>query len=113
MRRHRRLAALLVGLAIGVATMVTGVGTANAATGWNRCPAGYSCYFSGVGGQGSIWAAPAPGWWGLPFRVVSVWNRGGGDIGFYIGNNFTGWTSPIGYKGSNGALAADTIYIVG
>jgi hypothetical protein len=99
-----------VTLTVGLSAMAA---PAHAATGWDRCPSGYSCYFSGTDGQGSIWLAPSPGWWNLPFKVVSVWNRGGGQIGFYIGYTFTGWTVPIGYKGSNGALAANRIYIVG
>jgi hypothetical protein len=111
-RLRYALTATLVGLAIAIAGVVAPA-PASAATGWNRCSVDYSCYFSGVGGQGSIWMPPTCGWWYLPYRVISVWNRGHGTIYFYYPNGqWSGYSAPIGYKGSNAALAADHIYIV-
>jgi hypothetical protein len=110
--RHRahKLLAVLAGLIIATAGLTTPA-SAQVNSGWDRCPADFSCYFSAVDGNGSIWTPPSCGWWDLPYRVVSVWNRGHGTIYWYVGSSYTGWSSPVGYRGSNGALAADRIDI--
>jgi hypothetical protein len=111
MRLKNRMATLTLSLTLSAGAVLFAA-PALAVTGWDRCTNGYSCYFSGVNGTGTCWAAPSNKWHDLPYRVLSVWNRGGGRVDFYDGGHYTGWSSPIGYKGSNGALIADRIYIV-
>ncbi|WP_442933680.1 peptidase inhibitor family I36 protein [Micromonospora sp. CPCC 206060] len=100
---------MVAGVVVGAAATVVSATPAQAA--WSACPANYSCYFPQVSGGGTPWLAPSCGWHNLPFTVVSVWNRGNGTISWYIGSSFTGWTTPVGYQGSNGALAADRVYV--
>lgn len=104
-RTSTRMKAAALGAILGAASLVATAAPAQAA--WSQCPAGYSCYWSQVDGKGSFWQAPSCGPHTLPFTVVSLWNRGNGTI-YFTG---TGYSAPVGYKGSNGALVARGIDI--
>lgn len=100
MRRTKtRMTAALLGAALGAASLIATAAPAQAA--WSQCPQDYSCYWSQVGGTGSFWQAPSCGRHTVPFTVVSLWNRGHGTIYF----EGSGYSAPVGYQGSNGALA--------
>ncbi|CAO5161218.1 putative Peptidase inhibitor family I36 protein [Frankia sp. AiPs1] len=109
MKSRKRLLLLALSLLLGLTGTVLGASPAQAA--YSDCPAGVSCYWSGNNGTGTRWQAPGPGWQRLPFVVLSFYNRGLGTIYWYNGDTYTGWHSPVGDRGSNGALNATRVYI--
>lgn len=77
-------------------------GTASAATGYDRCPAGYSCYFTDADGGGDMWKAPSASCFNLgtmnpPFndRISSVWNRGGAVVHMYNWTGTWSWVDDV------------------
>ncbi|MEV0260539.1 peptidase inhibitor family I36 protein [Streptomyces sp. NPDC050617] len=94
-RRRAVLAFAATALALGATA--TSAPAATAASGYDRCPSGSSCYFSNANGNGDMWRAPSSACFNLgtmnpPFndRISSVWNRGGNVVHMY---NWTGtWT---------------------
>ncbi|MFW5416012.1 peptidase inhibitor family I36 protein [Nocardiopsis sp. CNT-189] len=66
---------------------------AQAATGYDRCPHGYFCLFSGYGGSGKIgifkYGSSDLRLQGLDNDVHSLWNRSGRRIEGWAGYNYT------------------------
>ncbi|MER5705759.1 peptidase inhibitor family I36 protein [Micromonospora sp. NPDC002296] len=96
-------------MTLGAAGVVATAAPAQAA--WASCPADYSCFYPQSGGGGTPWKPSTCGWHNLPFQVISVWNRGHGTIYWYNGSTYTGWSTPVGNQGSNGALSANRVNI--
>lgn len=74
----KRALGTLAGAAMLASVVLTG-GTANAATGWNRCPAEHLCLFDGANGTGGMaWfktGSPNLAGQGMDNKTSSVWNR--------------------------------------
>jgi hypothetical protein len=89
------------------------------AAAWD-CPAGYSCYYTGLDGTGYRWTAPGCGWWSLggnPLQnnLYSINNRGSGRAEVYnrIGTGvyeLKGWVDP-GQRGNfHQNISADMVH---
>lgn len=96
-RRIRRVQRrLIVGLAaIGlVAAGLVGANAASAATGFDRCPAGYLCLFTGTNGTGTMayfrYGSTNLGLQGMDNRVWSLRNRSGKGICGYDDYSYRG-----------------------
>jgi hypothetical protein len=68
-----------------------------------ECMAGYTCFYTEVGGGGGYWQAPGCGFWDLSLgwyqdRIFSINNRGSGVASVYnwTGHGFElkGWVYP-------------------
>jgi hypothetical protein len=90
--KMRFSAKLGAGLAAGALIAGAGVAApAQAATGWDRCPAAYFCAFAGPNGSGLMAAyqigdpnlADGYGPTGMNDNIESVWNRTGSLWGVY------------------------------
>jgi hypothetical protein len=94
--------------------------TSKAAGGYERCPAGYSCYFDGYDGTGEMGMAPR----GCDYfdlqndpwqnRISSIWNRGSAKVFVYTGRGTSfdvhGWM-PVGQRGNFGTNDIDGILV--
>lgn len=109
MQPVKRVLTLLLSVILGVSATAIVATPAQAA--YSDCPAGWSCYWTGLGGSGGLWLAPSPGCHNLPGQRLSIRNLGGGSIALYVGTTYTGWTLAIGYQGNNPSPAADRICI--
>jgi hypothetical protein len=93
---RKKLAALLMGVAAATATVVP-VSTAHAADGYDRCPAGYYCMFSGLDGTGDMIkltrSAPDLAALGMNDRAESDWNRTSSTIYLWSDANYSGCTA--------------------
>uniref|UniRef100_UPI003F491418 peptidase inhibitor family I36 protein n=1 Tax=Actinomadura sp. CA-154981 TaxID=3240037 RepID=UPI003F491418 len=74
-----RIAVLAAASATVFASGALTATTAQAATGWNRCPAGYFCVFDGHNGTGLMayfqWGSPNLADQGMNNKTSSFWNR--------------------------------------
>ncbi|MFC5720215.1 peptidase inhibitor family I36 protein [Streptomyces gamaensis] len=90
------LRTLLVPVAVAAATVVP-VTTARAADGYDRCPDGYYCMFSGLDGTGDVitltHSTPDLAALGMNARAESDWNRTSSTIHLWSGTNYTGCTA--------------------
>ncbi|MBZ4322875.1 peptidase inhibitor family I36 protein [Streptomyces huiliensis] len=91
-----KLSALLVAVAAtGVAAAP--VSTAHAADGYDRCPAGSYCMFSGLDGTGDMIRlsanTPDLGALGMDNRAKSDWNRTASTIYLWSDSNYSGCTA--------------------
>ncbi|TWD79266.1 peptidase inhibitor family I36 [Kribbella amoyensis] len=97
----RKIMAAIAVAALGTAGTVAAVATApsaQAATGYNRCPAGYYCMFSGYNGTGTIayfkLQSPNLKLQGIDNASRSEWNRSGKLVTLYVDYNYNdGWGS--------------------
>ncbi|MFE3182752.1 peptidase inhibitor family I36 protein [Streptomyces violascens] len=87
---------LLLSAAVAAATILP-VSTASAADGYDRCPDGSYCMFSGLGGTGDMItltsSTPNLAALGMAARAESDWNRTPSTIYLWSGNDYTGCTS--------------------
>ncbi|MER6301593.1 peptidase inhibitor family I36 protein [Kitasatospora sp. NPDC001539] len=92
---RKRLRALLVPVVAGAA-MALPVSTVHAADGYDRCPAGYYCLFSGLDGTGDMIrltaSAPDLAVLGMNDRAKSDWNRTASTVHLWSDANYTGCT---------------------
>ncbi|MEV6520378.1 peptidase inhibitor family I36 protein [Longispora sp. NPDC051575] len=103
--RNRVFTATAVGaLAVGAFTAVGPASAAQAGANivpwvYTNCAAGYSCYYSQAGGNGSKFTAPYSGYCRSAVGYAgSVTNRGGNQVEVYDSwNNLIAWVSP-GYS---------------
>ncbi len=90
------LRALLVPVVAGAA-MTLPVTTAHAASGYDRCPAGYYCMFSGLDGTGDMirltGSTPDLAALGMNDRAKSDWNRTASTVHLWSDANYTGCTA--------------------
>ncbi|MFF4739432.1 peptidase inhibitor family I36 protein [Streptomyces sp. NPDC001262] len=90
------LRALLVPAAV-VAAVAMPVSTAHAADGYDRCPDGSYCMFSGLDGTGDMItltsSTPDLAVLGMNGRGESDWNRTSSTIHLWSGTNYTGCTA--------------------
>ncbi|MEU8582022.1 peptidase inhibitor family I36 protein [Streptomyces abikoensis] len=90
------LRTLLVPVA-ALAGTVLPVSTAHAADGYDRCPAGYYCMFSGLNGTGDMIRlrgnTPDLAPLGMNDRAKSDWNRTSSTIHLWSDANYTGCTT--------------------
>ncbi|MCC3773847.1 peptidase inhibitor family I36 protein [Streptomyces sp. UNOB3_S3] len=90
------LRALLVPMAAMAATALP-VSTAHAADGYDRCPDGYYCMFSGLDGTGDMvklrGSVPDLATVGMNDRAKSDWNRTASTIYLWSEANYTGCTA--------------------
>ncbi|MEU3843660.1 peptidase inhibitor family I36 protein [Streptomyces sp. NPDC028635] len=92
----KKLSVLLVAVAA-----VTGAGVpvsaAHAADGYDRCPVGYYCLFSGLDGTGDMItiraSAPDLAALGMDDRAKSDWNRTSSTIYLWSDANYSGCTT--------------------
>lgn len=93
---RKRLSALLVTVAAATAAVVP-VSTAHAADGYDRCPDGYYCMFSGLDGTGDMITlrgnTPDLAALGMNDRAKSDWNRTASTIYLWSDTNYTGCTA--------------------
>ncbi|MEU1790199.1 peptidase inhibitor family I36 protein [Streptomyces sparsogenes] len=89
------LRALFVPVAVAAATALP-VSTAHAAEGYDRCPDGYYCMFSGLDGTGDMiklkGSTPDLAALGMDDRAKSDWNRTPSTIYLWSDANYTGCT---------------------
>ncbi|UQI46222.1 peptidase inhibitor family I36 protein [Streptomyces sp. HU2014] len=94
MRNTKR--ALLM-LAAAAAAVVLPVSTAHAADGYDRCPDGYYCMFSGLDGTGDMImlrrSTPDLSPLGMNDRAKSDWNRTSSTIHLWSEVNYSGCTA--------------------
>ncbi|MDX3227537.1 peptidase inhibitor family I36 protein [Streptomyces sp. ME19-01-6] len=87
------LRALLVPVAVAAATALP-ASTAHAADGYDRCPDGYYCMFSGLDGTGDMitlrGSTPDLAALGMNDRAKSDWNRTSSTIYLWSDANYTG-----------------------
>lgn len=96
---QRRTAATLAAMTLAAGLAAVGAPSASAsasasASGFSRCPANFSCYFSDPNGGGDMWRAPyGPACFDLGYlnpafhdRISSVYNRGGHEAHMYNWN---------------------------
>ncbi|MFE0102358.1 peptidase inhibitor family I36 protein [Streptomyces sp. NPDC059009] len=93
---RKTLCALLVPVA-AVAAAVLPVSAAHAADGYDRCPDGSYCMFSGLDGTGDMIAlrgsTPDLGTVGMNDRAKSDWNRTGSTIYLWSDTHYSGCTA--------------------
>ncbi|MEU1372285.1 peptidase inhibitor family I36 protein [Streptomyces triculaminicus] len=91
-----KLSALLVSVAAATAAVVP-VSTAHAADGYDRCPVGYYCMFSGLDGTGDVIklrsSTPDLAALGMNDRAKSDWNRTSSTIYLWSDANYSGCTA--------------------
>ncbi|GHF48034.1 hypothetical protein GCM10010218_31870 [Streptomyces mashuensis] len=89
--------ALLVPVAVAAAAAALPVSTARAADGYDRCPAGYYCMFSGLDGTGDMvklrGSVPDLAAVGMSDRARSDWNRTSSTIHLWSDTNYSGCTA--------------------
>ncbi|GHB85255.1 hypothetical protein GCM10010347_65170 [Streptomyces cirratus] len=97
---------ILTGLASAVAALsMASVSPAYAADGYDRCPVGYYCMFSGLDGTGDMIKltsnTPDLGALGMNDRAQSDWNRTSSTIHLWSDTGYTGCTTvtPAGPTG--------------
>ncbi|WP_419994697.1 peptidase inhibitor family I36 protein [Streptomyces boninensis] len=90
------LRAVAVPIAAAAAALVP-MTPAHAAEGYDRCPAGYYCMFSGLDGTGDMITlkanTPDLAPLGMDDRARSDWNRTASTIHLFEGANYTGCTA--------------------
>ncbi|MEU5425318.1 peptidase inhibitor family I36 protein [Streptomyces olivoreticuli] len=90
------LRALFVPVAVAAAAVLP-VSTALAAGGYDRCPVGYYCMFSGLDGTGDViklrGSVPDLAALGMNDRAKSDWNRTSSTIYLWSDANYTGCTT--------------------
>lgn len=93
---RKKFSVLLVAVAAATATAVP-VSAAHAADGYDRCPDGYYCMFSGLDGTGDMITlrgnTPDLTALGMNDRAKSDWNRTPSTIHLWSDANFTGCTA--------------------
>ncbi|WP_274567758.1 peptidase inhibitor family I36 protein [Streptomyces spiramyceticus] len=93
---REKLSVLLVSVAAATAAVVP-VSAAHAADGYDRCPDGYYCMFSGLDGTGDMITlrgnAPDLAALGMDDRAKSDWNRTPSTIYLWSDTNYTGCTA--------------------
>ncbi|MFF7019890.1 peptidase inhibitor family I36 protein [Streptomyces klenkii] len=93
---RNQLRALLVPVAVAAAAVLP-VSTAQAAGGYDRCPAGYYCMFSGLDGTGDMTkltrSTPDLTTLGMNDRAKSDWNRTASTIHLWSDANYSGCTT--------------------
>lgn len=107
---RRRAGRALLGLAALTTAFAVAPATAQAATGYARCPSNYYCIFADTGGGGVYGylqradgnLADGNGVQGMNNTTESVWNRTGQYLGLY---NYAGYDGLLvvvapGYKGN-------------
>ncbi|MEV6977734.1 peptidase inhibitor family I36 protein [Kitasatospora sp. NPDC093806] len=91
------LRSLLVPLAAVGAVALPVTVPAHAATGYDRCPVGFYCLFSGLDGTGDIVrlnrSAPDLAALGMDDRAESDWNRTGSTIHLWSDRDYSGCTA--------------------
>ncbi|MFF9016625.1 peptidase inhibitor family I36 protein [Streptomyces sp. NPDC014870] len=98
------LRSLLVPVA-AAATVALPVSPAHAADGYDRCPVGYYCMFSGLDGTGDMIKlrgnTPDLAMAGMADRAKSDWNRTESTVHLWSDENYTGCTmaTPSGPTG--------------
>lgn len=96
MSMRTRLSVLLVPVAAATAAVVP-VSTAHAADGYDRCPVGYYCMFSGLDGTGDMIkltrSTPDLEALGMNDRAKSDWNRTPSTIYLWSDANYSGCTA--------------------
>ncbi|MFI9235496.1 peptidase inhibitor family I36 protein [Streptomyces sp. NPDC053079] len=84
-------------LAAAAAAIMLPASTAHAADGYDRCPDGYYCMFSGLDGTGDMiklrGSAPDLAALGMNDRAKSDWNRTASTIYLWSDANYTGCTA--------------------
>lgn len=105
-----RSAASSVLAAVALVSSVALAAPAQAATGYDRCPSGRLCLFTGTGGTGTMATylagdanmADSTGPTGMNNNVESVWNRTSMYFMVWDGRYYTGdyWTITPGTKGT-------------
>lgn len=92
---NKNLSALLVTVAAAATTVMPG-STAHAADGYDRCPDGSYCMFSGLDGTGDMISlrgnTPDLAALGMGDRAKSDWNRTPSTIHLWSDANYTGCT---------------------
>ncbi|MFF1696328.1 peptidase inhibitor family I36 protein [Streptomyces sp. NPDC058257] len=92
---RKQLSVLLVTVAAAAATMAP-LSTAHAADGYDRCPAGSYCMFSGLDGTGDMitlkGSTPDLAALGMGDRAKSDWNRTPSTIYLWSDANYSGCT---------------------
>ncbi|MBB5959068.1 hypothetical protein FHS29_005688 [Saccharothrix tamanrassetensis] len=82
----------LVAAAVVVAAVGFGTGTAQAATGYDRCPAGNICLFDLPNGQGAMaWfkiGSPNLAGQSMDNRADSLWNRNASAFCLYLEHDY-------------------------
>ncbi|UQT53740.1 peptidase inhibitor family I36 protein [Streptomyces durmitorensis] len=95
MAKRNKLSVLLVAVAAATATAVP-LSTAHAADGYDRCPDGSYCMFSGLDGTGDMIAlkgnTPDLAALGMSDRAKSDWNRTPSTIYLWSDANYSGCT---------------------
>ncbi|WP_367134272.1 MULTISPECIES: peptidase inhibitor family I36 protein [Streptomyces] len=90
------LRALFVPVAVAAAAVLP-LSTAQAAGGYDRCPAGYYCMFSGLDGTGDMIkltrSTPDLTALGMNDRAKSDWNRTASTIHLWSDANYSGCTT--------------------
>ncbi|MGP3979350.1 peptidase inhibitor family I36 protein [Streptomyces sp. 8N114] len=111
MRFAKRLTGAVAAGILATAGLTAMAPSAQAATGWDRCPHGSMCTFSENNGQGSIaifqFGSPDLRQQGMDNHVGSFWNRSGKWMKLWDGYNYTGdnlgsapaYTGPINQAG--------------
>ncbi|MEV0114514.1 peptidase inhibitor family I36 protein [Streptomyces sp. NPDC050844] len=93
---RKKLSVLLVAVAAATATALP-ASTAHAADGYDRCPDGHYCMFSGLDGTGDMVAlktnTPDLAALGMNDRAKSDWNRTPSTIYLWSDANYTGCTA--------------------
>ncbi|GHF08064.1 peptidase inhibitor family I36 protein [Streptomyces morookaense] len=88
---------VLLASAAAVAAVALPGSAAHAADGYDRCPDGSYCMFSGLDGTGDMIAltssTPDLGALGMNSRAKSDWNRTSSTIYLWSGNDYTGCTT--------------------
>ncbi|WP_433336361.1 peptidase inhibitor family I36 protein [Spirillospora sp. CA-294931] len=100
-----------VGIAAAVATATVALpATANAAVGYDRCPSGHACLFSGANGSGSMayfrYGSPDLRGQSMDNTAESIWNRAGAGALIYTGYNYSGENDHWG-SGARGNLSVN------
>ncbi|WP_129843069.1 peptidase inhibitor family I36 protein [Streptomyces sp. RFCAC02] len=94
MRNTMRALAMLAAAGVAVALPVS---TAQAADGYDRCPDGHYCMFSGLDGTGDMIAlqadTPDLAALGMDDRAKSDWNRTGSTIHLWSDADYSGCTA--------------------
>ncbi|MFD4399658.1 peptidase inhibitor family I36 protein [Kitasatospora sp. NPDC058478] len=77
------------------------VSSESLATVWDNCIHTQACLFSDTNGGGQIWVVPSSGRWrlanyGMDSRTSSFWNRSGGTLSLYEGDNYLMGSAPYG-----------------
>ncbi|QDQ16791.1 hypothetical protein FH965_38255 [Streptomyces spectabilis] len=91
---RKRLSALRVAVA-ATAVAAAPASTAHAADGYDRCPAGFYCMFSGLDGTGEMIkiSGNTPDLGGMDNRAESDWNRTPSTIYLWSGTGYSGCTA--------------------